>query len=201
MNAVTGDPFLDGIIQNRLSHMSSTAQGFMNTANTIADVAVGMTNVGSAYEAIVGETITGQELTTFQRGVAGVGVIVPGAKIAGNLADSATAVARSRLASTDPNILKLTDDAYERILINRAKDVERGMTGQYASVKRYIDDIHAVRLTPSEIPHVHFNAGKRNVALNVDGTWKHAPPEGWTPPKKVREYLQQFIPDTVNWSP
>ena len=60
--------------QLRRGHISSTAQGFMNTANTIADVAVGFTNVGSAYEAIMGKTITGQELTTFQRGVAGVSV-------------------------------------------------------------------------------------------------------------------------------
>jgi len=98
LNAVTGDPFLDGIIQNRLSHMSGTAQGFMNTANTIADVAVGMTNVGSAYEAIVGETITGQELTPFQRGVAGVSVAFAPlafvARIGGNAVEGAAQAAR-----------------------------------------------------------------------------------------------------------
>ena len=71
---VTGDDFLDGILQNRRNHLSDKAQENIDTATTIADTAVGMTNVGSAYEAIVGETVSGQALTNEQRAIAGVSV-------------------------------------------------------------------------------------------------------------------------------
>ena len=95
LNAVTGDPFLDGIIQNRLSHMSSTAQGFVDTANTITDVAVGFTNVGSAYEAIMGETASGRPLDVWERGLAGVSVALPPfafvARMGGNAVEGAAA--------------------------------------------------------------------------------------------------------------
>ena len=93
LNAVTGDPFLDGIIQNRLSHMSSTAQGFVDTANTIADTAVGFTFVGGLYEVTTGETFFGgRPLSLPERALSGVGVIVPGARIAGNVVDAAGTV-------------------------------------------------------------------------------------------------------------
>ena len=145
LNAVTGDPFLDGIIQNRLSHMSSTAQGFVDTANTIADVAVGMTNVGSAYEAIVGETITGQELTPFQRGVAGVSVAFAPlafvARIGGNAVEGAAQAARlpetrwiSQSADSIPLGPKTADGTYIYVRNTHGEIRILPETGQHPAV-------------------------------------------------------------------
>ena len=98
---------------------ASKAQGFMNTANTITDIAVGFTNVGSAYEAIVGKTITGQELTPFQRGVAGVSVAFAPlafvARIGGNAVEGAAAAR---------GLAKQADDAPTGIVVRNAGEVQ-----------------------------------------------------------------------------
>jgi len=76
-------------------------------AVVVADVAAGMTNLGSLKEAVTGTTLTGQELTTFERGLAGasvafapLAVVTKIAKV-GKGADAVTDVAKGLSKHTD----------------------------------------------------------------------------------------------------
>ena len=100
--ALTDDPFIGDVAQTMRDISATTAQEVKQNINLVVDTAVGFTNVGSAYEAIVGTTITGQELTGLERGLAGASVafaplavvtkIAKVGKGADNVVDAAKAV-------------------------------------------------------------------------------------------------------------
>ena len=83
---------------------AANARDIVDGIVAIADTAVGMTNVGSAFEAIVGETVSGQALTNGQRVIAGVSVavaplaipfkILKGGKAGGSVANVAKGVSK-----------------------------------------------------------------------------------------------------------
>ena len=85
---------------------------------------------------------------------------------------------------------KVTDAEY-KVLVDRARAMNNGMRGKYADLAESLR-IDSRNLTPSEIPHVHFLGGD-NIALNLDGTWKHLPPTNWAMPRKAQEYIESFF--------
>jgi len=57
-----------------------------------------------------------------------------------------------------------------------------------------IERLDYIRLSPNEQPHIHFK-GCDNCALNIDGTWKHNPPDNFSFSRKTIDWLVE-----VGWS-
>jgi hypothetical protein len=86
--------------------------------------------------------------------------------------------------------------ADKNTLIQNAKKIQKDIKTK-PEVNKHIDRIDYKRLGRHELPHIHF----KNVraALNLDGTWKHKPPQNWHMPAKVKEYLEKFIKKIDTW--
>jgi hypothetical protein len=83
----------------------------------------------------------------------------------------------------------------QQTLLNTVKN---GMVGKNAKVSKYFSRFDLGK-TSNELPHVHFNDPGKNIALNMDGTWKHKPPENWNMPTKARNYLESFGITIAPW--
>ena len=120
---------------------ASKAQGFMNTANTITDIAVGFTNVGSAYEAIMGETASGRPLDVWERGLAGVSVALPPfafvARMGGNaVADVAQGInAHNRAVDTTGVVRTIPTNAADVQSILKELPKGKSKSGDVVTVK------------------------------------------------------------------
>jgi len=100
--------------------------------------------------------------------------------------------ALDKAATQNMNTKKLLDANDYVKQLKLLKEVENGLVGKDAKVKKYFDHFDKGNIEHGELPHVHFD-GNDNIGLNMDGTWKHTPPKNWKMPQQAREYLEKLF--------
>jgi hypothetical protein len=148
---VTGDEFLDSILQNRRAHLAETAQGFIDDAKTAADMAYGATAIGGIQEAVTGTTLTGRPLSNGQRAVSAVTAGVPPlgffGKVGGKVGGKAV---NETVEATARGVSRYTGEVAEAagVAVKSADDVTKQGTsvlGHYPEYKNLAEEIGAKR--------------------------------------------------------